>query len=143
MTAHVAIAAPQPLTIDLGGTRAPGDRQTLAVDALEIRYPEATWTLRRRARLSLAGGLALTGFELQADGQRVAIDLRADDRERTAHVVVSRLDSGGCRARWYRRRRVSAVSSTRASTCAPKRRRRAPARGRDGQAGGRPHSRSP
>ena len=56
--------------------------------------PEATWTLRRRARLSLAGGLALTGFELHADGQRVAIDLRADDRERTAHVVVSRLDLG-------------------------------------------------
>ncbi len=94
VTAHAAIAAPQPLTIDLGGTRAPGDRQTLAVDALEIRYPEATWTLRRRARLSLAGGLALTGFELHADGQRVAIDLRADDRERTAHVVVSRLDLG-------------------------------------------------
>ena len=94
VTAHVAIAAPQPLTIDLGGTRPAGDRQTLAVDVLEIRYPEATWTLRRRARLSLAGGLALTGFELHADGQRVAIDLRADDRQRTAHVVVSRLDLG-------------------------------------------------
>jgi len=94
VTAHAAIAGPQPLSIDLGGTRDPRDRRTFLVDALEVRYPEATWTLRRRAHLSLADGISLSGFELATDGQRLAIDLRAHGDKKTAHVVVSRLDLG-------------------------------------------------
>ena len=74
-----------------------------------------------------------------ADGQRVAIDLRADDRERTAHVVVSRLDLG----RLPRALVSPALRSRRCRRCqrrhaGPERRRRAPACGRDGScAGGR------
>ena len=97
LTAHVAIAGPQPLSVDIGGTRDPRDRRVFLVDALDIRYPEATWTLRRRAKLSLVGGVALSGFELAdvtTPGQRLAIDLRAHGDVKTAHVVVSRLDLG-------------------------------------------------
>ena len=118
VTAHVAIAAPQPLTIDLGGTRAPGDRQTLAVDALEIRYPEATWTLRRRARLSLAGGLALTGFELQR--RRAARRDRSARRRPGADRARRRVPTGSRAA--AARAGIAGVGSRR---CRRRRRRRA------------------
>ena len=57
-----------------------------------MRYPEATWTLRRRARLSFGPALVLSGFELGADAQRLAVDLRLGGARPGAHVVASRVD---------------------------------------------------
>ncbi|HEY7374656.1 MAG TPA: translocation/assembly module TamB domain-containing protein [Polyangia bacterium] len=91
ITAQAAIAAPQRLRIDLAGERQA--RRTIALDALTVRYPEATWTLRRRARLELAGGaVALSGFELGADAQRLSAEVRAGGARRTAHVKIAHLD---------------------------------------------------
>ena len=57
-----------------------------------MRYPEATWTLRRRARLSFGPALVLSGFELGADAQRLAVDLRLGGARPSAHVVAWRVD---------------------------------------------------
>ena len=94
VTVHAAIAAPQPLRVDLTGTRRPGERRALNIDALRVAYPEATWTLRHRARLSFGDAIVLSGFELGADAQRLAAELHLGDRSRNAHVTVARLDLG-------------------------------------------------
>ena len=110
------------------------------VDALEVRYPEATWTLRRRARLSFAEGIAVSGFEL---GDRRAAHRDRSARGRPRADRARRRVAPGSRAAAARAgaagESVSAVSSTARSG----RKARAPARGRDGQAGGRARSRSP
>src|SRR5262249_52283831 len=90
VVAHASIAAPQPLRVDLRGRRQPGN--ALALDALSIRYPEATWTLRRPARLTFGETIVLSGFELGADAQRLAADLSWGGAGGHAHVVVSRFD---------------------------------------------------
>ena len=90
ISAHVAIAAPQPLRIDLTGTRQRG--RTIFIDALSLRYPEATWTLRRRAKLALGDRIVLSGFELGADHQRIVADLELGGGAPRARVVVSRFD---------------------------------------------------
>jgi translocation and assembly module TamB len=90
VTAHVAIAAPQPLRIDLRGVRQ--QERAIAIDALSVRYPEATWTLRRRARLSFGPTLVLSGFELAANAQRLAVDLRLGGSRPSAHVAAAHVD---------------------------------------------------
>ena len=91
---HAAIAAPQPLRVDLTGSRQPGRDRELTIKALSVRYPEAAWTLRRRARLSFGDAIVLSGFELGAGAQRVTAELRLAGRTRNAHVTVARLDLG-------------------------------------------------
>ena len=112
--------------------------RAIAIDALSIRYPEATWTLRHRARLSFGDAIVLSGFELGADAQRLAADLRLGGAQPTAHVV--RLAPGsrrGCRARWCRRPSAWAGSPTPTSTSAPTRARRRASPPRWPLAGGR------
>jgi len=94
IAAQAAVAAPQPLRIELAGERQGGrNGRVIAIDGFSLRYPEATWTLRRRARLELGGGaIALSGFELGADAQRLSADLRLAGARRTARVTISRLD---------------------------------------------------
>jgi translocation and assembly module TamB len=91
---HAAIAGPQPLRVELAGKRAAGNERSITIGTLAVAYPDATWTLRRPARLSYGDTLALSGFELGAGAQRLAIDLRAAGRSKTAHVVVAHLDLG-------------------------------------------------
>ena len=90
IAARVAVAAPYPLRIDLAGTRQRG--RTMVIDALTLRTPEATWTLRRPARLSLGDTIVLSGFELGADAQRVIADVKVGGGAPRAHVAISRLD---------------------------------------------------
>jgi translocation and assembly module TamB len=91
---RAVVAGPQPLRVDLAGKRLAADARALTIDALTVRYPEATWTLRRPAHVSYGDALVLSGFELGADRQRLAIDVRAAGKKRTAHVTVARLDLG-------------------------------------------------
>jgi translocation and assembly module TamB len=93
VSAHVAVQAPQPLRVDLAGERQRG--RAIGIEALSLRYPEATWTLRRPARLSFGGvdgGFVLSGLELGADAQRLAVDVRLGSARTAARVVVSRFD---------------------------------------------------
>jgi len=90
ISARAAVAAPYPLRIDLAATRQRG--RTMVISALTLRYPEATWTLRRPARLSLADPIALSGFELGADAQRVIADVKLGGGAPRAHVAISRFD---------------------------------------------------
>jgi len=90
IAAHAAIAAPQPLRVDLAGERR--QSQAITVSALSIRTPEETWTLRRPVRVSLVEPITVSGLELAADGQRLAADLRLGGARPTAHVVITHLD---------------------------------------------------
>jgi translocation and assembly module TamB len=92
ITARVVVAGPQPLRLDLAGRRL--RERAIVVDALSLRYPEATWTMRRPARLSFGEPFSVTGLEIGAGPQRVKADLRLGDAAPTAHLVVSRLDLG-------------------------------------------------
>src|SRR4029077_17986957 len=88
ISAHVAVAAPQPLRIDLAGTRQ--GARTIAIGTLSVRYPEAAWTLRRPARLSLGDTIVLSGFELGADRQRVIADLKLGGGAPHVRATISR-----------------------------------------------------
>jgi translocation and assembly module TamB len=94
LRARAAIAAPYPLHVDVAGRRHPGRGRMMSVDALTIRYPEATWSLVRPARISLGAAPGVTGLALRADRQRVALEAGGADRQRRAHVEVSRFDLG-------------------------------------------------
>jgi translocation and assembly module TamB len=91
---HAAIAAPQRLRVDVRGKRQPGAERAMTIEALSVRYPEAIWTLRRRARLAFGDAIVLSGFELGADGQRLAADFRLGGATAKGHLVVSGLDLG-------------------------------------------------
>ena len=92
ITMHVGVAGPQPLRLDLAGRHLRG--RAIALDRLSLRYPEATWTMRKPARLSFGEAFALSGLELGADAQRLSADLQLGGATPTAHVVISRLDLG-------------------------------------------------
>ena len=144
-TVHAAIAAPQPLPSTSAARARPGDRRTLAIDALSIRYPEATWTLRRRARLSFGGRRSRCPASSSAPTRSAWRSIcalggaRAGPRTSSSSrldlgAAAARAGAAGARPRRHRRRRRRRA------------RRAAPARAahrRDGGAGGRPHPRPP
>jgi translocation and assembly module TamB len=89
---RAAIAAPQPLRVDLSGERR--GPNAIAIDALAIRWPEVTWTLRRPARVTIGDRVELSRFELGAGEQRLVADLHLGGARPSGHVTVSRLDLG-------------------------------------------------
>ena len=88
---RVAVTGPQPLRLDLAGRRR---GKAIDLNAFALRYPQATWTMRKPARLAFGDTIVLSGLELGAGAQRVTADVRIGGATPTAHVVVSRLDLG-------------------------------------------------
>ena len=93
-TVNARTTGPFPLTLAVRGRR--GSTPTnLTIDALDLHYPEARWSLARPARLDFgAGRLSIAGFALRAGPERIEIDLaqRADGLR--GHLVITKLDLG-------------------------------------------------
>jgi translocation and assembly module TamB len=91
-TINARSTGPFPLTLAVRGRR--GSTPTnLTLDALDLRYPEARWSLARPARLDFADGqLSIAGFALRAGPERIEIDLAQKKDGLRGHLLVEQLD---------------------------------------------------
>jgi translocation and assembly module TamB len=93
-TINARSTGPFPLTLAVRGRRGSA-RTDLTLDALDLRYPEARWSLARPARLDLGDGqLSITGFALRAGPERIEIDLIRKKDGLRGHLLVEKLDLG-------------------------------------------------
>jgi autotransporter translocation and assembly factor TamB len=95
IAASARTTAPYPLSLRLVARRASARSATL--EALTVRYAEATWTLARPARLEAGhpAGWAVRGLALRAAGQAVRVDAAARaGGGLDAHLGLSALDLG-------------------------------------------------
>ena len=92
--AHVALAAPEAVRLDLGGAWRGRGHNQLQLEHLTLASRQVTWALWRPMRVGLTGGvLRIDGLDLRAeDGQELRIDLRKSGRSLQGVVVISRLD---------------------------------------------------
>jgi hypothetical protein len=92
--AHVALAAPEAVRLDLGGAWRGRGHNQLQLEHLTLASRQVTWALLRPMRVGLTGGvLRIDGLDLRAeDGQELRIDLRKSGRSLQGVVVISRLD---------------------------------------------------
>jgi hypothetical protein len=92
LSAEARVAAPYPLSVTAAGRRG-GDDRELTLRSLALRYPEATWTLARPARLAFdEGRLLIRDVALASGRQRIAIDLTKTSRGTEGHVVIAAVD---------------------------------------------------
>jgi translocation and assembly module TamB len=98
-TPRLALSArttsPFPLTITVNGQR--DSAHALTLDALTLRYPEATWTLARQTHIRFGEGrvaLAIEGFLLRAGRQSLSADLTQTRRGTRGRVNIAALDLG-------------------------------------------------
>lgn len=83
-TLRVARGEPVAFVVEGGWTP---DHQAVELRHLQLRYPQAAWRLTRPARFVFGGDrVAVTGFELAAKEQRLAVDL--DKRGERLHASV-------------------------------------------------------
>ncbi|MGA9523169.1 MAG: hypothetical protein WBV82_17005, partial [Myxococcaceae bacterium] len=94
LTADVTAEGFNEIELHLRGTL-DADRQGFALADLRLRYPEATWTLERPTRLTLAGGRILVDeLALESSGQRLVLSggIRGTQLEAEARVEQLLLD---------------------------------------------------
>lgn len=92
LTVNAGSSAPFPLTLAIRGRRgsAPTD---LTIDALDLHYPEARWSLARPAHLDFGDGqLSIAGFALRTGPERIEVDLAQNADGLRGHLVVEKLD---------------------------------------------------
>lgn len=92
LSASARTRAPFPMTLAVRGRR--GSSPTaLTIDALDLRYPEASWSLGRPARLQFGGArFSIEGFALHAGQERVEADLSQSPRGMRGRLIVAKLD---------------------------------------------------
>jgi translocation and assembly module TamB len=93
-TINARSTGPFPLTLAVRGRR--GSTPTsLTLEALDLRYPEARWSLARPAHLDFGDGqLSIAGFALRAGPERIEIDLSQKKDGLRGHLLVEKLDLG-------------------------------------------------
>ena len=91
-TLSARTTGPFPLAIAAAGRRESAHAVTL--EALTLRYPEATWALERAARVRFEDGarFAVAGFALRAGRQSLVADVARDHRGTRGRVAISALD---------------------------------------------------
>ena len=86
--------APFPLTLAARGRRG-SSSSSLTIDALDLRYPEARWSLARSARLEFGDGrFTLAGFALHAGPERIEADLSQTPQGLRGRLTVEKVDLG-------------------------------------------------
>ncbi len=94
LTADITAEGFNEIELHLRGTADP-DRQGFALADLRLRYPEATWTLERPTRLTLARGRVLVDeLALASSGQRLVLSggIRGTQLQAAARIEQLRLD---------------------------------------------------
>jgi translocation and assembly module TamB len=91
LTVDARTSGPFPLTLAVRGRRP--SPSSVTIDALDLHYPEARWTLARPARLEFGDGrFALAGFALRAGPERIEADLQKTTLAVRGHLVIEKLD---------------------------------------------------
>lgn len=92
LSGDLRVAHGEPVAFVVEGGWTP-DHQAIELRHLQLRYPQAAWRLTRPARFMFAGEhVAVSGFELAANDQRLGIELdKRGDRLRAA-VRIQRFD---------------------------------------------------
>ncbi len=86
--------APFPLTLAVRGRRG-SSPSNVTIDALDLHYPEARWSLARAARLEFGDGrFALEGFALRAGPERIEADLAQTPHGLRGRLIVAKVDLG-------------------------------------------------
>ena len=92
LSASARTRAPFPMTLAVRGFRG-SSPSALTIDALDLRYAEASWSLVRPARLEFGGGrFSVEGFALRSGRERIEADLSQSQRGIRGRLVVAKLD---------------------------------------------------
>jgi hypothetical protein len=99
LAVELRAASPYPLALSATARRGKDDGH-LTLRSFSLRYPEATWTLARPARLAFGGDeltvrdLALASDAAHGPRQTIAVDLTRTARRLEGHVVMGKIDLG-------------------------------------------------
>jgi len=92
LSGNLRVARGEPVAFVVEGGWTP-DHQALELRHLQLRYPQASWWLTRPARFLFAGEhVAVSGFELASDDQRLGVDLDKRGQRLRATVRLQRFD---------------------------------------------------
>ncbi|WP_224361711.1 translocation/assembly module TamB [Hyalangium versicolor] len=93
LQAHVKTAGDAELALTLSGT-VDEDQEGLAVKAMTLAWPEATWTLRGSSHVGFGGGRieVKPALTLVSDQQRLALTLVKEGQSIDGHVEADALD---------------------------------------------------
>jgi translocation and assembly module TamB len=95
LTVNARTTAPFPLTLAVRGRRraSASGVTDVTIDALELHYPAAGWSLARPAQLQFGDGrFSLAGFALRAGSQRIEADLAQTPHGLRGRLLVQKLD---------------------------------------------------
>ncbi|MBK7857022.1 MAG: translocation/assembly module TamB domain-containing protein [Archangiaceae bacterium] len=111
------------LSLTAGG-RLDEDGEGLELARLELKYPEATWTLREPAHLSIAHGVEVGPLALMSDDQRLGLMLksgggRIDAAVEVVNVELTHLPHAFVPTQWGLGGRLDAKATARGRTASP------------------------